>query len=382
MGLIYYLGYYDTLENKSENRYYELAASNKMTYIISAIEKLGHTVEVISTSVTRNNRFYKGKVMPIGQRSRLRLFASWPYKPRVLRVLGRQVTRVQQFWYVLQNVKKDDTLIVYHSLALMRRVKWLKRICKFRLILEVEEFYGDVMEKKAVSEREQRFFQIADAYLFPAKRLNEKVNIENKPHILIYGTYQQEKDRACSFEEPEVQGKIHCAYAGTLDPRKGGGVMAAQAAKYLPENYHIHILGFGSDDEVKNMKSLVENLSKSCSCGISYDGCLKGEEYIRFLQSCHIGLSTQNPEGSYNDTSFPSKILSYMANGLQVVTVRIPVVEESEVGEWMCYYDDPSPEAIAQAIMNTTINDNCDGRAVIAELDIKFIKEIKALLEG
>ena len=69
---------------------------------------------------------------------------------------------------------------------------------------------------------------------------------------------------------------------------------AAAAAEFLPENYHMHILGFGSDEEVASMRDMVDKLSGNCACSITYDGLLAGEDYIRFLQSCDIGLSTQN----------------------------------------------------------------------------------------
>lgn len=381
MRRIYYLGHYDTLDNKDENRHYELAASTKMSYILSAMEANGESVEVISPCTTRNNRFYKGKVVPIGKNSRLKLFSTWPYNPRVLRVAGRQLGKIKLFLYIFLKIKKTDTLIAYHALGLMRRLKWLKKLKKFRLLMEVEELYGDVMNRPSVSEAEKKFMQIADGYLFPAKQLNDKLNQNNKPYVLIHGTYQEEKDYGVHFTEPALCNKIHCVYAGTFDPRKGGAIMAANAARYLPENYHLHILGFGKKEDIDNMDELVASLSKSCSCTISYDGCLKGEEYLRFLQKCQIGLSTQNPNAAFNDTSFPSKILSYMANGLQVVTVRIPVVEDSAVHKWMHYYDEPTPEAIAKAILSVNnASEDGDGRKCIAELNRAFTKELKDFL--
>lgn len=379
MSRIYYLCFYDTLENREEGRHYELSAGNIVSYVLSTIEKNGHTVDVISASTTQNNHFYKGKVIPVGEKSKLHLFTTFPYKPRVLRLLGRYVTKLQVFFYLLTHLKKDDTLIVYHSLALMNRVQMLRKLCKFRLFLQVEEIYGDVTENREVSAKELEYFKIADAYLFAAKLLNEKINTEGKPYAVIYGTYQAEEKRQSIFEGSE---KIHCVYAGTLEPQKGGALMAASAAKHLPENYHVHILGFGTPQEVENIEKLTKELDRECGCSISFHGCLQGEQYIRFLQSCQIGLSTQNPVGAYNDTSFPSKILSYMANGLQVVTVRIPVVEQSDISQHMHYYQKPEPERIAAAIVSAADAAGAgSGRDIIARLDREFIEEIGTLLE-
>lgn len=377
MSLIYYLGYYDTYENKDEGRSHAPAASNKMTYIVSALERNGHTVEIVSPSMTQNNRFLKGKTVPIGERSRLKLFASFPYRPRVLRVLGRWLLKGQIVWYLLRRLKKDDVVMAYHSLALMNRIRLLKRFRKFRLLLEVEEIYGDVMQNAKVSQKELDFFRIADGYLFPARRLGEKVNTENKPQALIHGTYECEKLSAESFSDD----KIHCVYAGTLDPRKGGAANAVKAARFLPANYHVHILGNGSEIQVKEIRELVDRIKQVSACGISYDGCRHGEEFSAFLQKCQIGLSTQNPDGCYNDTSFPSKILTYMANGLQVVTVRIPVVEESAVHDKMHYYDDPQPEKIAAAIQAAAAGEEKDTRSVLEALDLQFRQDMKGIME-
>lgn len=381
MNKVFYIGFYDISENAQEGRSNNLAASNKMTYIISAMEKLGYSVEVVSPSATTKNKFIRGKMTPIGERSKLRLFTTWPYRPRVLRILGRYCLRAEMMWYLLRHIKKGDTVLVYHSLALMDRIRWLKRLKKIRLILEVEEIYGDVLERQNVSDSEQKFFQNADGYLFPASRLERKVNIDNKPCVFIHGTYQAEDNCGAKFEKPEWRDKIHCVYAGTFDPRKGGVQMAVKAASFLPAEYHMHILGAGSEEDRKNIQKEIEKINQLNGCTISYDGCLQGEEFIRFLQSCHIGLSTQNPKAAFNDTSFPSKILTYMANGLQVVTVRIPVVEESAVHQYMHYYDKPEPEQIAKTIcLVAECKDQVDVRSAIADLDRGFLEDMRKLL--
>ena len=218
--------------------------------------------------------------------------------------------------------------------------------------------------------------------IFPTELLNEKINTQKKPYAIIHGTYQVEPDRKCNIFQDELQKKIHCVYAGTFDPRKGGAIAAAAAAEFLPENYHIHILGFGNDEEKKKMQDLIAKLASKTVCGISYDGLLSGEDYIRFIQSCDIGLSTQNPDAAFNATSFPSKILSYMANGLRVVSIRIPAIEGSAIGEHMYYYDRQTPEEIAKAILSVDMSDKTDPRTIIADLDVDFQKQLGRILEG
>ena len=124
----------------------------------------------------------------------------------------------------------------------------------------------------------------------------------------------------------------------------------------------------------------IDEISKKTKCNITYDGLKSGEEYIRFLQSCHIGLSTQNPNAAFNDTSFPSKVLSYMANGLKVVSVKIKALETSDVIDLLYYYDEQKPEKIAKAITAIEINDNYDSVNFIKNLDEKFKEELVEFL--
>ena len=139
-------------------------------------------------------------------------------------------------------------------------------------------------------------------------------------------------------------------------------------------------MGFGSEEDKQNLLKTIEDVSKKTECTVTYDGLKSGEEYIRFIQSCDIGLSTQNPDAAFNATSFPSKILSYMANGLRVVSIRIPAIESSAIGDYMYYYDRQTPEAIAKAIMQVDLNDGYNGREIISKLDKKFTKEIAELI--
>ena len=385
MKSIKYLAYY-AKQNVCQERKYVLAATNKIDYICEALNNIGYNVDIISASATRNKKCnYPGGLFNLNENTRLKLFYTFPWGNALQKVLS--ILSMKLFiLFELLKVRKDETIIVYHSMGYMNEVNIAHRIRKFKLILEVEEIYSDVNGNIKTKLKEEKFFRKADSYIFPTQLLNDSIETNGKPVIYIHGTYKVETDRKCKiFNEnlhTEKGNMIHCVYAGTFDPRKGGAILAAAAAEFLPSNYHIHILGLGSEKDTSSMKELVANLAKRCKCTITYDGLLSGEEYIQFIQSCDIGLSTQNPDAAFNATSFPSKILSYMANGLRVVSIRIPAIEKSAIGEYMYYYDKQTPEEIAKAIMDVNMNDAYDGRKIISELDANFTNNLKMLLEG
>ncbi len=312
-------------------------------------------------------------------------FAAKQRKSKYMDVLFRNVWYAKLLVWILRNVKSKETIVVYHSLGYMGVIALAHRIRKFRLILEVEEIYADVIGSKRIRQKEINFFKRADGYIFPTKLLSDMINGEQKPEAIIHGTYRVEPERECLKYKDDLQDGaeriIHCIYAGTFDPRKGGAIAAANATEYLTSRYHMHIIGFGSNDDVANMQDTIDRISTRSKAKITYDGLLSGEEYIRFIQDCDIGLSTQNPDAAFNGTSFPSKILSYMANGLRVVSIRIPAVEQSDVGNLITYYDKQTPEEIAKAIQSVDFEKTYHGRGRIQDLDEKFRRELANLLD-
>ena len=178
-----------------------------------------------------------------------------------------------------------------------------------------------------------------------------------------------------------VDDKIHVVYAGTFNPTKGGAAAAVAAAEFLSDKYHVHIIGFGSEQEKDSVIKQINETKKRTACEITFDGLKLGEEYTLFLQKCDIGLSLQNPDSVYNETSFPSKVVSYLSNGLRVVSIRIKALETSAVDGIITYYDCQDPKEIAKAIMKIKIDDSYDSRSLITKLNNETCISIKKMIE-
>ena len=374
MGTIKYISYYDCALNSNENRNYVLAATNKMNYICSAIKKNGYDVEIISASGTKGKNSVKSKEYKNDYAS-VHLFSSIGRGNILKNVFDIFYLNIQLFFFLLFNIKKNETIIVYHSLGYMKLISIIKKLKSFKLVLEVEEIYSDVIGNRRKRPKELAFFAKADSFIFPTELLNEKINTENKPYAVIYGTYKTEK----KYDSIFTDGKIHCVYAGTLDPRKGA-LTAAKAASFLSDDYHIHILGFGKQSDKQLILDEIEN-NKACGLSnLSFDGLLDGEEYLKFIQSCKVGFSTQSPSADFNETSFPSKVLSYLSNGLRVVSIEIESIKRSRVSDLLYFYKDDNPQAIADAIESIDFTSIYDSRSAIEMLDKEFIENIKELL--
>lgn len=380
MKKIFYLGYFSDL-NKEKNRSGFPSADTKMQYVMDAMAKEGYDVEVLSFcgNDARDCLWKKDDGYDYTAGSvRVRFFPSYRSRFRILRVLGRQLAWTAAKRFIKQHVCQPDCeVLIYHSPVFYKAAKLLRKRGK-SFAYEAEEIYSDVTGNKKAREKELAQLKQADGYMFSTAMLSRLINTQHKPEIIVNGTYQTEPDRKVRLFDSDSEGErtVHCVYAGTLDVNKGGGLFAASAAACLPENYHIHILGFGSPSKVEAFQKSIAPIRQNAKAKLTYDGMLQGEAYVRFLQSCDIGLSTQNPDAAFNDTSFPSKILSYMANGLRVVSVRIPVIEQSALGEWMYYYDRPEPQAIADAVVSAARHEASDSRAVLVRLDESFRRDL------
>ncbi|MBC7087118.1 MAG: glycosyltransferase [Tissierellales bacterium] len=370
-----YVCFYDCFENYKENRNYFLSATNKVDYIISSLVKNGYKVKIVSPSWT-NNKFvrYKGKKHKISENVMLQTFFTIDFGKA--KGIKQFVSLIQLFVYLLKNTKKDEPIIVYHSIALILPIILAKKIKKFSLILEVEEIYNHAVQLSVYKKKlEDYIFTLADKFIFSTTYLNETIN-DSKPYVVVNGVYKKE-EKIVHKKDDE---KINVVYSGTFDLNKGGALSAIHAAKFLTDIYCLHILGFGSDDEIKEITTEINNIQDNSEATIKFVGLLRGKEYIEYLQSCDIGLSTQYNNARFNDTSFPSKILTYMANGLSVVSSRIKTVEESSVGKYLYYYDNNDPEEIAQTIMSVDLNSKLNTQEILDYLDNEFTQNIFKLL--
>ncbi|MGN0560100.1 MAG: glycosyltransferase [Candidatus Fimenecus sp.] len=375
MKKIYYLCYFDIPEHADQQRNFVLSAATKSTYIAKAFGKAGYAVEIVSASGTCGGSICPGSVTELGENLTLRLFDAKPAKTTVHRVFARRFLKNQLKKYLLENVTENDVLLVYHSLAYMDLVREIKQKKNPKLILETNEVYADVTGNEKIRPKEMAFLQSADGYVLSTELLLEKVNPQNKPFTVNYGIFAPEKKQ---FAPLFHDGKIHCVYAGVLEPRKGAGTAIA-AAKFLPENYHIHIIGFGSEQDTAEIQRQIAEISEQTACTVTFDGKKSGDEYLQFLQSCQVGFATQSSAAAFNATSFPSKVLSYLSNGLRVVSVRIQAIETSKVADLMYFYDGDSPKAVAEAIQSIDFSDGYDSRKRLSDLDASFIADCEKL---
>lgn len=376
MKRIKYFAFYDYIDS-TDDRNIVLSAVNKIDYVISCLNAIGYGVDMVSFAGVKGTRwrFLNSCIKAKGDNT-LRLFASLA-APKVFQPLFRLLFTLNFVMWILWHCHNGEQIIVYHSLGYAKIFNFIRRIKKLRIVGEIEEIYQDVANNFSNSEKkaEYEFINGCTKYILPSRILDEKINPNSKPVVIVHGTYKV----AEHYSDKSTDGKIHVVYAGTFDPNKGGAQISLAAAKYLDSDYHLHLIGFGSEEDLLNIKEKIDEMSGKIEATVSYNGLLKGEEFERFLQYCHIGLSTQDPEDMFNETSFPSKVLTYMANGLKVVSFRINVLTTSLLSKSIYYPDSFDPKVLAECIMKVNRSELQD-MDILKRLDSVFKKELKILL--
>jgi len=80
------------------------------------------------------------------------------------------------------------------------------------------------------------------------------------------------------------------------------------------------------------------------------------------------------------DKGFPSKIISYLAHGLIVISTNIRSVKESKIGEYVEFVYSDSPKDFAQSILNCKANLRKDSREALKELENLLIEDLQIIL--
>ncbi|WP_276880747.1 glycosyltransferase [Anaerococcus tetradius] len=374
--MIYYVAYYNPIEEKNR-RTPNFAAEDKIDYICDTINDIGEKVTILSNSKSLVRKFLQTTQYIESDNKKIIMFASLPKLNIFLHIINVLFGYLQLSWYLVKNVNYNDTVIVYHSLGYRNLIKNIKIIKRFRYILEVEELYKHINDNKSsFKNKEHKVFKYPDAYIFSNSELDNVVNKYHKPSVVVNGVYRVNTTKLKKLNNKSIR----IVYAGSLEKQKGVDYVI-KSCKYLNENYDMRIIGFGSESDIGRVKSLISEVKNSSKCKIQYDGLFKGEDYISYLQKFDIGICIQDPNDEFNKYEFPSKILSYMSNGLSVVVNKLEQVENSDLYAYLTISEGIDAYKISEAIKRVDMieNSNVD---ILKGLDEQFKLKLYKLIKG
>lgn len=374
------IAFYSDLKLNNDSRIYSMSSKPIIDYISEKLNYKGIAAEIISPSWTDSSKgWYKGKKIKIDNSKTLITGPTFGTSNKALKIVQMFLSWLWLIFYLLQNTKKNEELIVYHVTNLMIPILFVKYLRKFKIILYTGELYQKVYKMPEFEKKIEDFMiKSASKYILSTELLNSAINYKNKPYVVLSGPHNINN----KFSDLFSDSKIHIVYAGKINTSKGA-LTAVKASRFLNENYHIHIIGDGKEEALSELLKIISSIDlEDQGCRVTYDGVLKGNNYLQFIQSCQIGLSVQDVKASYNMTSFPSKIFSYLSNGIRVVTTELESIKSSSINELMYYSKSDDPEDIANTILNIDLNSQYNCSEFLRNLDEQFSEDLIAMIEN
>lgn len=372
---IIYVGMYDYSDDVV-NRFYSLAAVNKMNYIIRLLNENGYTVDIYSLSNSKEStfKFSSEKKVEIG-RNALFLTPTFGTSSKI----GKAFRIILSYcWLVIKilcNTRTNDYVLIYHTLEGIVPLSIVKRLKKLRYVLEVEEIYSEIPNSNRDNkQKELKFIGNADKYIVVSHLLKDKLPL--KDNMVIYGNYKFANDANVHITKND---KVNLLFSGSLDSTRGV-FQAIEAMYFLPEEYILNISGVGNKAAVHLVQEKIEELNTFRDKVVcKYLGKLDDNDYKLLLNSSDLALNTQ-VEGEYAQFLFPSKLLSYMAYNIPIVSTKGQSIVESPFFKYIYFTDDSSGKSIAEVILSIDLSKSVNYHVILGELHSQAVEELNKIL--
>lgn len=367
---------YDTYDSK-ENRICGLSSLGVCDYKVSLLTRKGYFVDIISPSVTGHKwGFYGYKVKNLTKQVKLHLFPTFGYVNKAGMIFSKLWTATLLFFYLLLFIKRNEIIIVAHSLAFCTPLYIAKKIKGFKILLDFGEEYNKVKKGNLLYRIfEPKLISVSDEFIFCNDLMSKLYN--SIAYTVIYGQYIN------PYKLPKKRkkdNKIHLVYAGIISKEEGSAYQVIKLARFLDERYRIHILGQIPKEE--DYLALIKENNEKHKCKIQYEGIKKGESFFNELNKYDIGLNLRKTSEKYIDFAFPSKCLTYLCAGLRVVSSDIKCLKESRLAEAFFFFKDNSLENASEVIRQIDIYKNYEIKNQLETLDIIASDELAHLIGG
>jgi len=367
------------IDNCDEEREYALSAKDKALFLLNIIAGFNYNIDIISPTVTLRKRFFKKRLDQINERIKVISGPTIPFMLFFNNRISKIFSNIWMMLYLIFHCKKNEVIYVYHLFNLMPFVTLAKKIKKLKVCIEVEEIYSLLHQSsKRRLKKEISFLNDCEFLILASNELRNIIKVDDK-NVLVYSGKFEPCEKLINDKQDYP---IKVVYSGLID-KKGMANTALSVCKYLNKSFEVHFAGYGTSDDIEDFKADIENNNLTNECKAYYDGMFRGEEYCRYLQQNHIGLCPLNDDNTFQMACFPSKISSYLSNGLFVVTSENKTVRNSVVGDLIDYSKNNDAKNLANTIMNIDIHKSSNIECILYVYDSfrmeveKFLSEVE-----
>ncbi len=202
--------------------------------------------------------------------------------------------------------------------------------------------FGENPSKAARYYTEQKMQAINqfDSYVFVTELMKEKVDVSEKPYVVVEGIYDS---RFPLVEAPEESEKRIILYSGALREAYGVKRLTDLIAGLNNPNYELWLCGGGE------LTQYVTEKAKE-SESIKYFGYVSSERIHELQQQATVLINPRKNDAEYTKYSFPSKTMEYLASGKPMIGYRLDGYPKEYAAYIFCPADE-SDEALREKII-------------------------------
>lgn len=184
-------------------------------------------------------------------------------------------------------------------------------------------------------------FDKFDAFLLLTEEMNNVVNAEGKPYIVIEGHSDAKMANVQNLLDRKATPKV-IMYAGGIRKQYGIERMVNSFIKGCFDGWELHIYGAGDYSEELN-----EIAKKNSS--VKFFGTVSNQVVVEKQLEASLLINPRPTDEDYVKYSFPSKTMECMASGTPLLTTRLPGMPP-EYYDYVYFIDDESEDGIQKAI--------------------------------
>lgn len=341
----------------SDRKYKEVYKAKKPSlaaqkYHKLMIEGLNSNVDVIVLSSLAITRDLNKKLIFFKDKEKIDN-TEYIYLPFInIPILRHLCLIIFSIFNIIKIYKKDKNVVIISDILNISMafsaivVSKLTNLKTVGIVTDVPGFLSNNSKKiinKIINKINWLILKQFSAYLFLTEQMNELINKNKKPYIVIEGQVDLKMQNIKNLLRNKSSKKI-CLYAGSLKKVYGIKILVEGFVKANVSNSELHIYGDGDfKDELQKLVKKNQNLK--------YLGVVDNETIVKEQLKATLLVNPRPTKEEYTKYSFPSKNMEYMVSGTSVLTTKLPGMPKS-YENYVYLIEEESPEGICKNLQD------------------------------
>lgn len=258
--------------------------------------------------------------------------------------LRQLILACKSFAYTIFVSRKDvaicDILNVSIVLGMHAACK-LKRIPLIGIVTDVPGKLAYTEELRFAERISKHVMQQMNGYVLLTKEMNEIVNPNRAPYVVIEGQVDCGMENRANTLEVKFEPKV-ILYAGSLKKIYGISRLVDAFISLDMPFWELYVYG---DGDYKNDLLEVSKLHSN----VKYMGIRPNSEIVEAEERATILVNPRPTDEEYTKYSFPSKNMEYMASGTPLLTTKLPSMP-CEYIDYVFFFDDETIEGMTNTL--------------------------------